>query len=345
MFISTCLGIAVFLAISTRATQNDYQVAICAVQKNEGNYIYDWLTFHHYIGVSHFMIFDNNSTDNSVSIIKKWANQTNDVWLMIDQIHSEHGVLQSDLYQRCIERWRGHPIWIAFIDLDEMIVPMRRNSLIRALNPYRSKSAVFVSSKVMCDYGGNKEDLTDLSYIERFTNYAWTNRTEYVQGKVIVNANHSALDYCRFGTYDPERENRWRLMHNCFWTKDPSNRHQTKIVRNRSIPVESMAYNDQGKPVHHPYVDLDLNTMKVNPSYRELQLNHYKYRSNSECLQKIQRGYTWYQVRYGLYENWPQFAKEKTNPKYCSMMKRKGHCLSNNSIRAKNLWNKAIRTG
>jgi hypothetical protein len=38
-------------------------IAICAIFKNEGPHLLEWLAFHNMTGVDHFVLYDNGSTD------------------------------------------------------------------------------------------------------------------------------------------------------------------------------------------------------------------------------------------------------------------------------------------
>jgi hypothetical protein len=48
-------------------------MTICAVFKNEGSYIEEWLDYHLCAGVDHFYLFDHRSTDNSVDIVEPYV--------------------------------------------------------------------------------------------------------------------------------------------------------------------------------------------------------------------------------------------------------------------------------
>lgn len=44
-------------------------LAICAIAKNEGRYIREWLSYHYLVGVRRFFIYDNGSSDDMVEEI------------------------------------------------------------------------------------------------------------------------------------------------------------------------------------------------------------------------------------------------------------------------------------
>ena len=44
--------------------EKKYKVSICAIFKNEGKYLREWIEFHRIIGIEHFYLYNNNSDDN-----------------------------------------------------------------------------------------------------------------------------------------------------------------------------------------------------------------------------------------------------------------------------------------
>jgi hypothetical protein len=46
-----------------------FYLAMCAIAKNEGRYLQEWIEYHKLLGVEMFYIYDNESTDNTQSCI------------------------------------------------------------------------------------------------------------------------------------------------------------------------------------------------------------------------------------------------------------------------------------
>ena len=49
-----------------------YQLSVCSLFKNESRYLREWLEYHRLIGVDHFYLYDNASTDRSVQILQPY---------------------------------------------------------------------------------------------------------------------------------------------------------------------------------------------------------------------------------------------------------------------------------
>jgi hypothetical protein len=92
-------------------------LAICAILKNEGRYVYEWLSYHHYIGVERFLLFDNGSTDDMAAVIRSWP-RANCVTL-VDWPHLPG---QLSAYTQAVMAYRDFARWCAFIDGDEFLV-------------------------------------------------------------------------------------------------------------------------------------------------------------------------------------------------------------------------------
>ena len=108
-------------------------LAVCAIARNEGRYIYEWLSFNHFVGVERFVIFNNNSTDNMVEEIRRWPRA--DCVTVIDW-SPVPGQLAA--YSHMLGKYRDLAEWCAFIDCDEFICPRSSLSVpdvLRSLSP------------------------------------------------------------------------------------------------------------------------------------------------------------------------------------------------------------------
>jgi len=105
------------------------RLAACAIMKNEGPYLREWIEFHRLVGVEKFYLYDNGCTDDTDAVLEPYVK--NGVVELV-RFHGE-GV-QRQAYEDCIERFHAHAEWIAFIDLDEFIVPCRGESVLPVLD-------------------------------------------------------------------------------------------------------------------------------------------------------------------------------------------------------------------
>ncbi len=96
----------------------DHEVAIVAIAKNEGLYIKEWIDFHRLVGISKIYLYDNESTDNTKSVIQPYI----DCGLVDYQLIKGVG-RQLDAYNSAIAKHKNECRYMAFIDLDEYIMP------------------------------------------------------------------------------------------------------------------------------------------------------------------------------------------------------------------------------
>lgn len=117
----------------------EYYLSICAIFQNEARWFKEWLEFHRLVGVEHFYLYNNNSTDHYREILEPYIAQG-----VVDLIEwptsEEEGVThtQYQVYNHCIGQCVGHTRWLAVIDLDEFLAPVVTSDLPSYLKEYDS---------------------------------------------------------------------------------------------------------------------------------------------------------------------------------------------------------------
>lgn len=113
-------------------------IGIGLVVKNEADHIGEWARFHHAIGVRRFVVYDGASTDGTLDALRAavppdivtvipWAQSLSDIRLE-REIHNQ--VLA---YAHAAANYGGDLRWMAFIDVDEFLIPTRGETLDAAL--------------------------------------------------------------------------------------------------------------------------------------------------------------------------------------------------------------------
>jgi len=96
-----------------------YQLVICAIFKNESKYLQEWIEYHNMVGVQHFYLYDNDSTDDSCDIIQKYVDNG---LVTLNKFPGEKQ--QMPAYNHFISTYKEEADWCAVIDVDEFIIPM-----------------------------------------------------------------------------------------------------------------------------------------------------------------------------------------------------------------------------
>jgi hypothetical protein len=160
-------------------------LVICAIFKNEAPYLYEWLSYHAYVGVKHFFLYDNNSDDNSREVIESWPER--DKVTVIDWPHIPG---QNAAYRHMIETHRNKDTWCAFIDCDEFLTPQRGGSLREALDWFEPRCNGFLVHWLMFGSSG-QVNASPGPVTERFVRRAQTSFPPNNFGKSVVRLNRA----------------------------------------------------------------------------------------------------------------------------------------------------------
>lgn len=119
-----CLTILLLVATSSLSAYK-YELSICAIFQNEAPYLKEWIEFHRLIGVKHFWLYNNNSTDNYKEVLKPYVRKgTVELIDWPSPPEADWTPFQNTAYADCMSRCIGKTKWIAAIDIDEFIVPV-----------------------------------------------------------------------------------------------------------------------------------------------------------------------------------------------------------------------------
>lgn len=99
-----------------------YDVSICCIIKDENEYLDEWMNYHLSIGVKHFFIYDNES-----SIAVKHTLKNLGLLQYATVIKIKGKSMQMSAYRQGLKDFRMATKWMAFIDVDEFIVPKSTN--------------------------------------------------------------------------------------------------------------------------------------------------------------------------------------------------------------------------
>lgn len=160
--------------------QPDIKLAVCAIAKDEGQYLKEWLDWHQNMGVEKFYFYDNGSSDRTREILQPYIEAG-----VLEYTFYPGRKKQLAAYDDCLTRHRFDTRWLAFIDIDEFIVPLKDKSVPEFLERFEGFPAVEINWLI---YGSNGlTDKSDRPVMERFTRHSVGNHILNRHVKSIVN--------------------------------------------------------------------------------------------------------------------------------------------------------------
>ncbi len=118
-----------------RAKKEEFPHYFCvaAVARDEGRYFKEWIDYHLLVGVEKFFIYDNQSTDNTYEVLKPYIDAG-----IVEYIFVEGDGIQNQVNYHAICNARDKTKWLAVIDLDEFIMPIKHKTIpeyLRTVSP------------------------------------------------------------------------------------------------------------------------------------------------------------------------------------------------------------------
>lgn len=158
-----------------------YKVSICAIFKDEADYLKEWIEFHRIVGIEHFYLYNNNSSDDYYSVLQPYIMQG-----IVSLKDWPKPQSQMAAYQDFMDNNASETEWVGFIDLDEYVVPNEKDNVYDFLKNFKNRPAVIIYWKCFGTSGYLKRDVRGL-ITEDFT-VAWE---KYVDiGKFFFNTKY-----------------------------------------------------------------------------------------------------------------------------------------------------------
>jgi len=224
-----------------------FDVSILAILKDEAPNMEEWLCHHMAIGVDHFFLYDNGSTDELHEVLKPYADHG-----IVTTVYFPMRGLQRDANNHVVRFFGDTTEWIAYVDIDEFLVPEKDESIAAVMARYPDAEQVLVSRKEFC-YSGNRTPAAGLvteSY-RAYSEHVPRMGTSEILAKPIVRPRGMA----RVG------------IHN-------------------GVTVHGYTVNTAAEPTSEEA------TVIEDPSYANLQMNHYFTKSWQEFKAKRTRATT-----------------------------------------------------
>jgi hypothetical protein len=235
------------------STEQIFVRTICAIVRNEARYTIEWIAYHRSIGIRQFVIYDNESSDETTDMLLRLEHMG---WLIrIPWLTPDSGSPQLTAYSDFIRRSGTDYSFATFIDPDEFLA---------LPDDYQQLDAYFD------DRGLLHDSISAVAINQRV--FGSSGRVSYDDGFVIERFNKAAKeDY---------RENQWFKS---FF----------RPARIEAVPLPHAMRLKSGRYVTVLGEDLDITEVfagQTNKISAGLRLNHYILKSLEEFRIKKARG-------------------------------------------------------
>ena len=170
-----------------------YRISLCLIFKNEAPFLKEWIDYHRTIGVDHFYLYNNNSTDNYQDVLKDYVDQG-----IVTLIEFPYDHAQMKAYEHCLEHYKTETNWIGFFDADEFICPRVDDDINTWLSKFGKFHSVLIYFHVF-GTGGKLEHDYSKNVIEQYFN-CWPTIQNW--GKCFVNTRFEISNYNRCYKYN-----------------------------------------------------------------------------------------------------------------------------------------------
>ena len=169
------------LLFPARIIEKKYMFSLCTCFKNEASNLKEWVEYHKLIGVDHFYLYNNNSTDNYMDVLTPYIEDGS-----VTLVDFPQSPIQPHCYEHWINTYRQESSWLAMTDIDEYLVPLKDNNIKDWLNKWKKYPVIQIYWKMFGASGKIEHDNSRLN-TEQYTN-SWPKL--YDCGKIIFNTNY-----------------------------------------------------------------------------------------------------------------------------------------------------------
>lgn len=120
-------------------------LGLCAIIKDEDLFLDEWIAYHMHLGVTAFYLYDNGSRVPLRASLEKFSGlRTNAAMTVYD---APGKAMQMVVYNHCLRTNGNTCRWIAFVDVDEFIVPKKNDTIPAMLEEFEPHAGLALNWK------------------------------------------------------------------------------------------------------------------------------------------------------------------------------------------------------
>lgn len=131
--------------------QYPFSLAIAAIFRNEAPYLREWIEFHLEMRCEHFYLFNNLSGDHYAQVLQPYIDRglvELIPWPLEHSSVEDWGINQCLAYEKAIRMATGKAKWLAILDTDEFLFPVKDDHLVQTLSRYGDCGGLAVNWQV-----------------------------------------------------------------------------------------------------------------------------------------------------------------------------------------------------
>jgi hypothetical protein len=166
-------------------------LTILACAKDEAPYLKEWIEYHKLLGVEKFYFYDNDSKDDTKKVLQPYIEDGSVVYDRFSYSGDIWPEPQRDIYTKAVNKYKKQTRWMAIIDIDEFIVPLKHNTITEFLKDYEEFSQITIHYKFFgsCGHKTKPDGLVIENYL--YSRKSFENTVDSVvndnTGKSIIN--------------------------------------------------------------------------------------------------------------------------------------------------------------
>lgn len=143
-FIFICFNLLMLFKIDAY----QFELSMCCIFQNEDRFLKEWIDYHRLIGVEHFYMYDNQSSDNFREVLNPYIEAGIVECIPWDKDYStpeDWWRVQRNAYIDAIKRNIGVSKWLCIIDTDEFIIPIKDENLQAFLRDFEDFGGIYIN--------------------------------------------------------------------------------------------------------------------------------------------------------------------------------------------------------
>lgn len=188
-----------------------YYLSACGIFRNEAAYLEEWLIFHLGVGVEHFYLYENNSTDDFRSVLAPFLARGEVTLLDWPKAQG-----QKAAYRHCVGFAAAQSRWVAFLDLDEFLFSPQQRDIRPILEKYRELPSLQIRRATFGSSGLQRKPIGGV--LQSYTRRAAEIRgPKSIANPRLIRAIHNPHQFSMWGDEETHFCDELRINH--YWSR------------------------------------------------------------------------------------------------------------------------------